>query len=271
MKRAASALTVIFAVCAAALIFVFVLASVPPVSASNSAGDVADLAWQPHPGARLPLGVEVVDEDGRTVRLGDYFTKSPVILVLEYLRCTSLCGVTIRNLVADTLNRLPLEAGRDYQLVAVSIDPRDKPADAASAREKYGGLLERGGKAGLHFLTAAPAAVGEIADTLGFRYRYDSFLDAYVHPVGFVITAPDGVISRYVEDIAISPQGLIDTLADAQQDKSLGLLTRIVLLCHVQGVPLGRFTGPVMAALMLANIAAGLTLIGLFVAIRRQA
>jgi protein SCO1/2 len=271
MKRAACVLTVIFAVCAIASVFVFVLTSVPPVSASNNASDVADLAFQPHPGARLPLGVEVVDEDGRTVRLGDYFTKSPVILVLEYLRCTSLCGVTIRNLVADTLNRLPLEAGRDYQLVTVSIDPRDKPPDAASARAKYGGLLERDGKSGLHFLTAAPAVVREIADTLGFRYRYDSFLDAYIHPAGFVIAAPDGIISRYVEGIAISPQGLIGALADAQQDKSPDLLTRISLLCHVQGVPLGRFTAPIMIALMLANIVAGLTLVGLFVAIRRQA
>jgi protein SCO1 len=191
--------------------------------------------------------------------------------VLEYLRCTSLCGVTLRNLVAGTLNRLPLEAGRDYQLVAVSIDPRDKPSDAAAAQAKYAGLLERGDKSGLHFLTATPAAVREIADTVGFRYRYDSFLDAYIHPTGFVVAAPDGVISRYVEGIADSPQELLGSFADAQQDKSPGLLTRIVLLCHVQGVPLGRFTAPVMAALMLGNIASGLSLIGLFVAIRRQA
>ncbi len=271
MKRPACLLTVILAACATALIIVFVPVSVPRVSASNSSGDLADLAFQPHPGARLPLGVEVVDEEGRTVRLGDYFTKSPVILVLEYLRCTSLCGVTLRNLIGDTLTRVPLEAGRDYQLVAMSIDPRDQPTDAASAQTKYGALLERGGKSGLHFLTAAPAVVREIADTVGFRYRYDSFLDAYIHPAGFVIAAPDGVISRYVEGIAMSPQGLIGALADAQQDKSPDLFTRIVLLCHVQGGPLGRFTAPVMAALMLANIAAGLTLAGLFVAIRRQA
>jgi protein SCO1 len=271
MKRAACVLAVTLAVWAAASIFVFMVASVPPVSASNSAGDLANLAFQPHPGARLPLGVEVVDEDGRTVRLGNYFSKSPVILVLEYLRCTSLCGVTIRNLVADTLNRLQLEAGRDYQFVALSIDPRDKPTDAASAQAKYGRLLERGDKSGLHFLTAAPPVVHEIADTLGFRYRYDPFLDAYIHPVGFVVAAADGLISRYVEGISTSPQALIGALADAQQDKSPSLLTRISLLCHVQGVPLGRFTAPVMAALMLANLAAGLTLVGLFVAIRRQA
>ena len=271
MKRAACALTVIFAICAACLIVIFALPSLSPVSASDKPTDATDLAFQPHLGARLPLGVKVVDEDGRAVALGQYFTKSPVILVLEYLRCTSLCGVTLHNLIAGTLNRLPLQSGRDYQLVALSIDPRDKPADAAAARAMYVGLLNRSGELGLHFLTAAPAEVREIADSIGFRYRYDSFLDAYIHPAGFVIAGPDGVIDRYVEGIAISPQDLIEALADAEQNKSAGLLTRISLLCHEQGVPLGRFTAPVMAALMLGNITAGLTLIGLFVAIRRRA
>lgn len=270
MRRAAGAVTLVFAVCAAALIFVLVLPSAAPVSAPNNSDEAADLAFRPHLGARLPLGVQLVDEDGRAVALGDYFTKSPVILVLEYLRCTSLCGVTLRNLVIGALDPLPLEAGRDYQLVAVSIDPRDKPADAAAARAKYAALLDSGGASGLHFLTATPQVVREIADTIGFRYRYDSFLDAYIHPAGFIVATPDGVINRYVEGVAISPSELLGAFAAAQQEKSQGLLSRIFLLCHVQGVPLGRFTVPVMAALTLANVAAGLTLIALFAAIRRQ-
>lgn len=270
MKRAACALTITFAVCAVALIGMFALPSLS-VSASEHPSDAADLAFQPHLGARLPLGAKVVDEDGHAVALGQYFNKSPVILVLEYLRCTSLCGVTLHNLIAGTLNSLPLQAGRDYQLAALSIDPRDTPSAAAAAHAKYAGLLNRGGELGLHFLTAAPAVTREIADSVGFHYRYDSFLDAYIHPAGFVIAGPDGVIDHYVEGIAISPRDLIGALADAQQDKSEALLTRIFLLCHVQGVPLGRFTAPVMAALMLGNITAGLTLIALFVAIRRQA
>lgn len=271
MTRAAFILAGVFAVCATALISFFVLPSMSHVFASNSVSDDTDLAFQPHPGARLPLDVKVVAEDGRTVALGDYFSKTPVILVLEYLRCSSLCSVTLHNLVSGALNQLPLEAGRDYQLLAVSIDPRDKPENAAAARAKYAALLDRGGEYGLHFLTAAPAVVRRLADTAGFRYRYDSFLDAYIHPAGFVVAGPDGVIDRYIEGVAISPQDLVGALAGAQQDKSPGLITRIILLCHVQGAPLGRFTAPVMATLILGNIAAGLTLIALFVAIRRQA
>jgi protein SCO1 len=122
----------------------------------------------------------------------------------------------------------------------------------------------------MHFLTAHAAAVREIADAVGFPYRYDSLLDAYVHPAGFIIAAPDGVITRYVEGVAIAPSDLFRALADAEQDKSQGLLARLVLLCHVQGAPVGRFTVPVLMAFTAANLAAGFTLIALFTAIRRR-
>jgi protein SCO1/2 len=265
-------LIILLAICAGALT-AGMIAMLFPGSSRPAATGTSDLnlVYQPHPGARLPLPTRLADESGRKVTLGDYFTRSPVILLFDYLRCTSLCGVTLRNLVIDGLNRLPLEGGRDYQLVTVSIDPRDKPADAAEARAKYVSLLDgRGGERGMHFLTGSPAAVREIADTVGFPYRYDSLLDTYVHPAGFVVAAPDGVISRYLEGVAISPRELIDAFAAAEQDKSQGPLTRLLLLCHVQGAPLGRFTVPVLTALTVADIAAALTLIAIFAAIRRH-
>lgn len=269
MKRAALALTLAFALCGAVLIGAITVRSSQPTA--DGASDLASLTFQPHPGARLPLSEKLIDENGRTVELGSYFTKSPVILVLEYLRCTSLCGVTLRELVGDTLGRLPLQPGRDYQLVAISIDPRDRPSDAANAAAKYRGLLGRtGGKAGLHFLTGPATAVRSIANAVGFPYRHDALLDAYIHPAGFVVASPDGVISHYVEGFAVSPQELIAAFADAEQDKSQGPLTRLLLLCHIQGVPLGRWTVPVMAAFTLANIGAGLTGFAIFVAIRRR-
>jgi protein SCO1/2 len=270
MRRAAWALLVVAALGAGALVGGLTLPSQSrPVGGENS--ELAELAFQPHPGAELPLHTALSDESGRAVTLGTYFGKSPVILVLDYLRCTSLCGVTLRNLIAGTLNKLPLEPDRDYELVAISIDPRDTPADAAMARAKYAGLADRpGAERGLHFLTAAEPAVRDIADAVGFPYRYDSLLDAYVHPAGFVIASPGGMISRYVEGLSIAPHDLVGALADAEQDKSRDLLTRLILLCHVQGAPLGRFTVPVLAAFTAANLAAGFALIFHFAAIRRR-
>ncbi|HEY7243710.1 MAG TPA: SCO family protein [Xanthobacteraceae bacterium] len=273
MKRASRVAIVSLGVCASIAIIALALGLSRPglPDASLASRDVSSFAFQPNPGARLPLTTSLVDEAGRDVALGSFFTRSPVVLVLEYLRCTSLCGVTLRNLV-DALHGLPLEPGRDYQLVAISIDPRDTPADAMSAREKYVELLGRsGGETGMHFLTAASSAgAREIADRIGFPYRYDSLLDAYIHPAGFIIAAPDGVISRYVEGVAVSPRDLIGAFADAEEDKSQGPLARLLLLCHGLSAPLGRFTVPVLTAFTIADIAAALALIAIFAAIRRR-
>jgi protein SCO1 len=269
MRRAAAALIVVFGLCAGTLLAALVLPR--PSRPAPGGSELAELAFAPHPGARLPLGTALTDESGRSVTLGTYFGKSPVILVLDYLRCTSLCGVTLRNLVAGPLAKLPLQPGRDYTLVAVSIDPRDTPADAAAARSKYAALLDReGAEHGMHFLTATAPAVRAIADTIGFPYRRDPLLDAYIHPAGFVVVAPDGVISHYVEGVAVAPRDLLGALADAEQDKSPDLLTRIVLLCHGEGAALGRFTVPVLTAFTAADLAAGFALIALFTSIRRR-
>ncbi|HLH92201.1 MAG TPA: SCO family protein [Xanthobacteraceae bacterium] len=241
-----------------------------------AADDDLDLAFRPHPGERLPLATRLVDQQGRAVMLGDFFGKSPVILVLDYLRCTSLCGLTLHNLVVDALARLPLVPGRDYQLVTISIDPRDTPADAAAAQAKYVDLLDRREPAvaagqGLHFLTAPSAdAARAVADAVGFPYRYDKLIDAYIHPAGFVLVSPKGRISRYVEGVAISPQELVAALGDSEADKSIGPLTRLLLICHQQLGRIGRLTVPVLAAFTIANLAAVAALVALFAAIWRR-
>lgn len=235
-----------------------------------SPSDLASFGFRPHPGARLPLSVTLTDETGQRVVLGGFFTGAPVVLVLEYLRCKSLCGLTLENVVA-ALDGLPLDAGRDFEMLAVSIDHRDTPAEIARAKAKYlGAYHHRGGAAGIHFLTGSAGAVRQIADAIGFPYRYDPDTDQYIHPAGFIIASSDGRISRYIFGVEAAAAELRAGLAGAAQGQVLTPLERLILLCHIEGAPLGRYTVPVMAGLMLGNLGAGAALIVIFVAIRRQ-
>jgi protein SCO1/2 len=232
--------------------------------------DLSELAFQPHPGAHLPLGLALVDEQGRTAPLGHFFTGKPVLLVLQYLRCTSLCGLTLEKLVA-ALDGLPLRARRDFEVVAISIDPRDTPADAAAAKAKYLSTYRRPGEAeGWHFLTGPEPAVRQIADTVGFPYRYDAQLDQYIHPVGSVIASPDGTISRYMLGIGTEASDLQAGIADAAQGKTVGLVTRLLLLCHGDTPQLGRYSLLIEAAFIIANLAALTGCIAVFVLISRR-
>jgi protein SCO1/2 len=216
------------------------------------------------------LASEFVDEQGRAVPLGRFFVGKPVVLVLDYLRCKTLCGLTLENLAAG-LGSLPLDAGRDFQVVLISIDPSDKPADVAVAKAKYLDIYHRpAGDGGWHFLTGPQPAVERVADTVGFPYRYEPALDQYIHPAGFVVAAPDGSISRYL--LGVNPQAaeLESALNDAAHGKAVGLVTRLLLLCHGDTPQLGRYSLAIEGAFVVANLVAMIGSIAVFLAIRRR-
>jgi protein SCO1/2 len=159
-------------------------------------------------------------------------------------------------------------------MVAVSIDPRDQPSDAASARRKYLAPYRAAGGDAMHFLVGAVAATRQLAAVVGFPYRYDPQLDQYIHPAGFVLVTPEGRISRYIFSVAPTAAELQSGLAAATlgkaQSQRASLLTRILLFCHSVGQPIGRYSLPIEGAFGLADIAAMLALVGLFAMIKRR-
>ena len=239
-------------------------------SSALAGQDFSEFAFRPHPGAQLPLASEFVDDQGSAVPLGRFFAGKPVVLVLDYLQCQTLCGLTLENLAAG-LGALPLDAGRDFQVVVISIDPRDKPADLAAARAKYLGAYHHPvGDDGWHFLIGPQPLVQRIAYAVGFPYRYEPALDQYIHPAGFVVAAPDGSISRYLLGVNPQPAELESALADAAQRKTVGLVTRLLLLCHGDTPQLGRYSLAIEGAFAAANLVAMIGSIAAFIAIRRR-
>jgi protein SCO1/2 len=236
-----------------------------------AAEDLAEFAFAPHPGAQLPLDAQLLDEQGRIVPLGRYFAGKPVVLVLDYLRCKTLCGLTLENLFAG-LGRLPLNAERDFQVVVITIDPRDKQADLAAAKARYRAAYGNPADAeGWHFLTGPQPVVRSLADRVGFHYRYEPALDQYIHPAGFMVAAADGHISRYILGVSPGAEELRAALADANEGQRLvGLVTRLLLLCHGNVPPLGRYSLPIERAFLVANILAIIGGVAAFVAIRRR-
>ena len=232
--------------------------------------DFSEFAFRPHPGARLPLASEFVDNQGSVVPLGRFFVGKPVVLVLDYLRCKTLCGLTLENLAAG-LGALPLDAGRDFNVVVISIDPRDNPADLAAAKTKYLGIYHHAAADdGWHFLTGPRPMVQRVTDTVGFPYRYEPALDQYIHPAGFIVAAPDGSLSRYLLGVNPQPTELESALNDAAHGKTVGLVTRLLLLCHGDTPQLGRYSLAVEGAFVVANLVAMIGGIAAFVAIRRR-
>ncbi|HJW25195.1 MAG TPA: SCO family protein [Rhodocyclaceae bacterium] len=192
--------------------------------------------------APLPLDLPLRDEAGRPVRLGDYFGRAPVVLVLGYFECPNLCS-TVLDGVLEGLGRTGLP-GSAYRLLAVSIDPREGPREAGRRAVAYRTLLA-GGEA--HFLTGAAGATGRLAGSAGFPYAWDREHGQYMHPAGFLVAAPGGRISRYFLGVRFAPRDLRLALVEAAAGRTGSLQDRLLLLCSHFEPRTGRYTVAVMA------------------------
>ncbi len=205
-----------------------------------SPADQAELRFQQHMGSALPLDTEFQDSGGNAVRLGDLFTGKPVVLVLDYLHCKTLCGFVLHDM-ATALSRVPFAAGRDYQVVAISIDPRDGSAEARSAEAQYTADVDAAGTSGWHFLTGSARSIRAVADAVGFPFRYDAAVDQFAHPAGLTIATPQGIISRYVLGLGYRPLDLRLALSEAAQGTISSPASDLLLLCYCYDPGTGRY------------------------------
>ncbi|MGB7480387.1 MAG: SCO family protein [Burkholderiaceae bacterium] len=203
--------------------------------------------------ARLPLDARFIDENGAAVPLGRYFGAVPVVLVLGYYQCPNLCS-TLMDGVLQTLAalRLPPQA---FRLVEVGIDPAETFALAARKKVSFEPMLgRRGGE--LHLLTGDAAAIGRLARSAGFSYRYDPALRQYAHPAGFLVATPDGRIARYFIGVRFEPRDLRLALVEASAGRIGTLSDRLVLLCSHYDPASGRYSGAAMALVRAACLLA---------------
>ena len=133
---------------------------------------------------RVPLNLMFKDETGRDVRLGEFFGKRPVVLALVYFECPMLCTQVLNGAVS-ALSVLTFDVGKEYDVIAVSINPKETPALAAEKKKAYLGRYKRPQTAaGWHFLTGEEQNIKKLADSVGFRYAYDPEIQQYAHGAG---------------------------------------------------------------------------------------
>jgi protein SCO1 len=210
--------------------------------------------------AQLPLDLTFRDESGRTVRLGDYFGKKPVILTLVYYRCPVICGEELKGL-ARSLKPLSLSVGDQFDVVTVSIDPTETPELAA---QKKASILERyghpGAENGWHFLTGDQASIAALAKTVGFRYTYSNASQQYIHAAGLAIATAKGRLSRYFYGIDYPPKDLQFGLMESSEGKIGSPIARLLLFCYHYDPTTGKYSLAIMTVLRVFGTATAVVL-----------
>lgn len=185
-------------------------------------------------GGQVPLNLPLTDSMGRRVKSGYYIDgNKPTIVTLNYSDCPMLCNVQL-NQLTQSLNKLDLKLGEDFQILTVSIDPKETTQTVRKTKEQYVEQLlkaQPGADAGWEFCTAQQPIITHLADVVGFRYTYDRKSGEYYHPAMLAFVSPEGVITRYSLDIAFDPSDLKKALVEAG-DGTVGTpVDQLILWC----------------------------------------
>ena len=193
--------------------------------------------------AQLPLDLPFTDSTGQAVHLGNYFNDKPVILALGYYECPMLCSL-VRNALFESLQKLDFTVGQEFEVVIVSIDPKETPEIAETKRRvsmmSYG--RARGNSQGWNFLVGQDEAIKQLAAAVGFKYAYDPKIDEYVHPTGIMIVTPQGRISKYLYGITYPARDLRLGLVEAAGNKIGSPVDQLLLTCYHYDPAEGRYT-----------------------------
>ena len=202
----------------------------------------------------IPLNLAFRDEHGRPVELAQFFGSKPVILTLVYYNCPMLCTQVLNGL-DRSLEVLPLEIGKDFNVVTVSIDPTDRPVVAEAKQAMYAGMYRRpGAQYGWHFLTGDEPQIKQLADSVGFRYAYDPDSKQYAHASAIMLLTPSGKISRYFYGVSYPERDLRLGLVEASHGKIGSPVDAVLLFCYHYDPHTGKYGLLISRVLQLGGI-----------------
>jgi protein SCO1 len=206
-------------------------------------------------GSQLPLDLPFVDDHGTPVKLGDYFGKRPVILALVYYECPMLCTQVLNGLVS-TIGTLNFDAGKEFDVVAVSFNPKEGPGLASQKKASY---VERYGRPhtaeGWHFLTGTEDSIARLTEAVGFRYAFDKEIGQFAHGAAIELITPAGTIAKYFYGIEYSPRDLRLALVQASAERIGTVIDDVLLFCYHYDPETGKYGATVLGLVRAAGVA----------------
>jgi protein SCO1 len=194
-----------------------------------------DIGVDEKPGAQLPLDLTFIDQDGKAVRLRDYFTGRPLILTLNYYSCPTLCPLDFRNLSHTISSIKGLSPGKDYAILTVSIDPEETLERAREKSQETWRMAPAVPSPARNwpFLLGGQGSIERLAKSAGFRYTRLG-KGNFAHPSLFIIVTPSGKVARYLYGIELRPADLKLALMEAAGGKIGGspFLNQVLLYCY---------------------------------------
>jgi protein SCO1/2 len=211
---------------------------------------------------QIPLDLEFTDESGARVKLSRFFGDKPVVLALVYYNCPQVCNQILNGLVSS-LRQVKFDAGKDFEVLAVSFDARETPGLASEKKDGYMHWYKReGGAAGWHFLTGEQQAIDALTEAVGFKYSYDPATDQFAHASGIMLLTPEGKLSRYFYGVEYAIKDVQLGLVEASNNRIGSVVDQLLLYCFHYDPASGKYG---FLVINLIRLGGALTIIGLAV------
>lgn len=176
--------------------------------------------------------------DGQPHKLKEFFQSGkPTLVNLVYYECPMLCTLVL-NGVLEGLKGLDWSVGEQFNVITISVDPKETSADAAQKQKAYVKSYieskrdENLAMNGWHFFAAKEDQVKKFASQLGFEYKYDPDQKEFAHPAVTFVLTPEGKISRYLYGIQYRPRDLRLALLEASKGKVGNVFDRLLMFCY---------------------------------------
>ena len=190
---------------------------------------------------QIPPGLTFRDETGKTVTLGDFFGKKPMILNLVYYQCPMLCGEVLTGL-ESALRVLKFDVGKEFDVLTVSFDPKETPEMASAKKAEYLKRYGRSGAAdGWHFLTGPASSIDALTKAAGFQYQYDPKSGQFAHATAIMVLTPEGKIAQYYYGVEFAPKDLRLGLIQASENKIGTVVDQVLLYCYHYDPDTGKY------------------------------
>jgi protein SCO1/2 len=229
-----------------------------------------DVGFKQKLNAALPLDVPFKDDAGRSVTLGDYFGRRPVVLAFVYYQCPMLC-TQVMNGLSSALKVMPFAAGREYDVVLISFDARDTPAIAAEKKRAH---LEywstEQDAASWHLLTGSEESIRRVTSAAGFSYQWDPRTGQFAHVSGVLVATPEGRLSRYFYGVEYSPKELRLALVESSEGRVGSAIDELLLYCFHYDPESGRYGVVVMNLIRLGGILTVVLMAAFILVMRRR-
>ena len=261
--------------CVLTLMFAVLLGCVPVVGIATTTTRVRappDLlqrvGFDQDLGTQVPMDGNFRDAQGKPVTLRALANGKPILLVPGYFHCGNLCGI-VRAGVANAVRASGFVPGDQFNVVLVSIDPRDTPKSALATKRNDAFAHPGAHVQQWHYLTGPEATSAALMRSIGFRYFYDSRNGQFDHAAGVVLLTSEGKVSQYLFGVKFPARTLRLGLVHASGNHIGNLVDQVLLLCCRYDASTGRYTLVIHRVMQGLGIATALML-GVFLVVLRR-